>query len=108
MKTMNEYLKQEGSLALNLAFYKKFSNIGDNVYTDICGGFIEGVYQWSTHNIYNVTESNNKKYTGFTLEFSNGYTARCYIENWVMNIKPKNWKHGKNLFNKYLKVCPQK
>ena len=106
--TMNDYLEMDGNIAFNMAIYKRFSTIGDSCYSSICGGFIEGVYQWASHNIYGITESANEKYTGWTIDFESGYTGRVYIENWVMDADIKDWKHAKNLFNKYLKVAPEK
>ena len=103
MKTFNEYLEMDGNLAFNLAIYNRFSAITDSVYAEICGGFIEGVYQWSDHNINDIVECANQKYTGWTIRFENGSEGKVYIENWVLNITPKDWKHAKSLFNKYLK-----
>lgn len=107
-KTMADYLQMDGSLAFNLAIYNRFSRIGDGCYADICGGFIDGVYQWSDHNISNVMECENAKYFGWTIVFNDaqGYglvERRVYIEKWVMSVKPTSWKHAKCLFNKYLK-----
>ena len=58
--------------------------------------------------IYDVTPSENAKYIGYTIAFNDnsGYgqvLRRVYIERWVMNIVPKNWKHAKSMFNKFLK-----
>lgn len=105
-KSMNDYLAMDGNIAFNLAIYNRFSSIGDSAYSEICGGFIDGVYQWSTHNIENVDECENSKYVGWTITFGSGYGTterRVYIEKWVMNIAPKDWKHAKSLFNKYLR-----
>jgi hypothetical protein len=101
--TMNDYLEMDSNIAFKLAIFNRFSSIGDSCYSEICGGFIEGVYQWASHNIYGIIESANKKYTGWTISFENGSIRRVYIENWVMDITPKDWKHAKCLFNKYLK-----
>jgi hypothetical protein len=103
MKTFNEYLEMDGNLAFNLAIYNRFSFVTDQVYAEICGGFIEGVYQWADHNINDVIECVNHKYTGWTIRFENGAEGKVYIENWVLDITPKDWKHAKSLFNKYLK-----
>jgi hypothetical protein len=108
MKTFNDYLEMDGGIAFNIAIYNRFSSITDSAYSEICGGFIEGVYQWATHNIEDVTESVNQKYTGWTIRFENGSEGKVYIENWVLNITPKDWKHARALFNKYLKLAPQK
>jgi len=103
-KTLKDYLFEDGNLAFNLAIYNRFSNIGDSVYSEVCGGFIEGVHQWATHHIEDVFECSNNKYVGYTIHFdSPDKVRRVYIPNWVMNINPKDWKHAKNLFNKYLK-----
>lgn len=99
---MQEYLDMDGAIAFNLAIYNRFSSIGDNTYAEVCGGFIEGVYQWTTHNIDNVMSCQNDKYHGWTIEFASGQTRRVYVPNWVMASKPNNWKHAKNLFNKNL------
>ena len=107
MKSFNDYLEMDGNIAFNLAIYNRFSQIGDEVYSEICGGFIEGVYQWADHNIENVDECVNAKYTGWKIVFSNGALRKVYIENKILAIQPKDWKHAKNLFNKYLKVVPQ-
>lgn len=107
-KTMHDYLAVDGNLGFNLAIYNRFSTIGDRAYSEICGGFIEGVYQWATHNINYVVECQNAKYVGYTIYFNDdcGYGTReqrVYIPQWVMNIQPKSWKHAKCLFNKYLR-----
>jgi hypothetical protein len=107
-KTMSEFLGMDGDIAFNMAIYNRFSSIDDSSYTEICGSFIDGVYQWADHNIYNVTQSENAKYIGYTIAFNDncGYgqvLRRVYIEKWVMNIMPKDWKHAKSLFNKFLK-----
>jgi len=102
--SMNDYLQMDGGIAFNMAIYNRFSNIGDSCYAEICGGFVEGVYQWSSHNIQYIDETANAKYTGWTIAFERGATRRVYIENWVMNIQPQNWRHAKSLFNKYLKT----
>jgi hypothetical protein len=101
--TMDDYLEMDSNIAFKLAIFNRFSSIGDSCYSEICGGFTEGVYQWASHNIYGIIESANKKYTGWTISFENGAIRRVYIENWVMDISPKDWKHAKCLFNKYLK-----
>jgi hypothetical protein len=98
-----KYLDQDGGIAFNLAVYNRFSSIGDSVYSDICGGFIEGVYQWADHNIDYVEDSENQKYCGYTINFQGGVRRRVYIEKWVLNVEPENWKHAKSLFGKYLK-----
>jgi len=107
-KTMSDFLEMDGNIAFNLAIYNRFSLIGDKSYTEICGGFIEGIYEWADHNICDVSKSENAKYIGYTITFADdcGYgeiLRRVYIERWVMNIMPKNWKHAKSLFNKFLK-----
>jgi hypothetical protein len=102
-KTFKDYLEMDGGLAFNLAIYNRFSTISDSVYSEICGSFIEGVYQWVDHNIEYVMDSENQKYSGYTITFASGIIRRVYIENWVLNIQPKDWKHAKALFNKYLK-----
>jgi hypothetical protein len=101
MPNFKEYLEMDGNIAFNLAIYNRFSSIGDGVYAEICGGFIEGVYQWATHHIMSVEECQNEKYTGWTVRFEHT-ERRVYIPNWVLNITPSSWKHAKNLFNKYL------
>lgn len=107
-KTLSDFLGMDGNIAFNMAIYNRFSSIGDSSYAEICGSFIEGVHQWADHNICDVTESENAKYIGYTIAFNDnsGYgqvLRRVYIERWVMNIMPKDWKHAKSLFNKFLK-----
>jgi hypothetical protein len=102
METMQEYLDLDGGIIFNICLYNRFSSIGDSCYSDICGGFIEGVYQWADHNIYSVDESENQKYIGWTINF-NGAIRRVYIEKWVMAIAPKNFRHARALFSKYLR-----
>lgn len=107
-KTMSDFLEMDGNIAFNLAIYNRFSSIGDSSYSEICGGFIEGVYEWANHNICGVTKSENAKYIGYTIIFNDDYgygqvLRRVYIERWVMNIVPKNWGHAKSMFNKFLK-----
>lgn len=106
---MQEYLEMDGDIAFNIALCNRFGGIGSSTYSEICGGYIEGVYQWATHNIYGVDECENDKYVGWTITFNcssglgGGIQRRVYISKWVMNIQPKDWKHAKALFNKYLK-----
>ena len=111
MNNFKQYLEMDGSIAFYIAVYNRFSSITDNSYSEICGGFVDGVHQWATHNVYDVIECANQKFTGWTIIFGSGGETKerkIYIPNWVLNIKPKNWKHAKNLFNKYLKeVKPQ-
>lgn len=102
-RTVSDYLNQDGGIAFNIAIYNRFSSIGDEVYSEICGGFIEGVYQWADHNIDWVEHSENLKYNGYTIHFNNGAVRRVYIENWVLKINANGLKHAKALFNKYLK-----
>lgn len=101
-------LEEDGHLAFNLAIYNRFNQIGDQVYSEICGGFIEGVYQWATHNIEDVNRCENEKYIGWTITFESGAERKVFIERRILNIEPKNWKHAKNLFNKYLRQVPIK
>ena len=105
LTTMKDFLTVDGELGFDIALYKRFSSIGDNCYADICGGFNEGVYQWASHNIDSVDECKNHKFTGWTIFFANGEERKVYVPNWVMEIKPSNWRHAKNLFDKYLKVA---
>ena len=104
MATMQNYLEQDGNIGFNIAIYSRFSSIGDSAYAEICGGFIDGVYQWADHNINDISEVANSKYTGWIIHFNNGAERKVYIPNWVMDVKPRDWKHAKNLFNKYLMV----
>jgi hypothetical protein len=104
MKSMQDYLEQDGNIGFNIAIYNRFSTIGDSSYASICGGFIDGVYQWASHNIDSTDEVANSKYTGWIIRFSSGSEGRVYIPSWVMDVKPRDWKHAKNLFNKYLQV----
>jgi hypothetical protein len=99
---MDYYLELDGHIGFNLAIYNRFSQLGDNAYSEICGGFIDGVYQWATHNIDDVIHCENAKYRGYTIHFSGNVVRRVYVPMWVMNIAPKDWKHAKSLFNKYL------
>jgi len=101
--SMLELLAKDGGIAFNLAIYNRFSSIGDSAYSEICGGFIEGVYQWATHNIDFTTECKNSKYFGLTINFNGGQVRRVFVPIWVMEIQPSNWKHAKSLFNKYLR-----
>ena len=103
-KDFRYFLFLDGDIAFNIAVYNRFSGVGDNSYFEVCGGFIEGVYQWATHNIVAVVESCNDKYTGWTLTFDNGTEKRVYIPNSVLAVAPKNWRHAKNIFNKYLRA----
>jgi hypothetical protein len=101
-KDFNYYLQLDGGIIFNVAIYNRFSSIGDSCYADICGGFIEGVYQWADHNIESVDDVANAKYQGWVITFNGGVVRRVYIPIWVMEIKPTDFKHAKNLFSKYL------
>jgi hypothetical protein len=100
---MTDFLAMDGNIAFSLAIYNRFNKIDDNAYSEICGGFIDGVYQWAIHNIDDCIERKNEKFTGWIIRFASGEERKVYVPNWVMNITPKNWKHAKNIFNKYLK-----
>jgi hypothetical protein len=102
MKTMNQYLEMDGGIIFNIAIFNRFSRIGDGCYSDICGSFIEGVYQWAEHNLSHIDESENHKYYGWTIHTNCGSVRRVYIPKWVMKIQAKDFKHAKALFNKYL------
>tara|TARA_R110000765_G_scaffold230263_1_gene333700 strand:- start:53 stop:388 length:336 start_codon:yes stop_codon:yes gene_type:complete len=107
MKTsMNDYLEQDGSIAFSVAIFNRMGAETGSGYMEL--GFIEGVYQWATHNIMSVDECKNEKYTGWTISFKvrggQEYSRKFYIENWVMSITPKGWSHAKNMFNKYLQT----
>ncbi len=103
--TMQEYLEMDNNMAFNIALYKRYACVG-NGYSEICGSFIEGVIQWAYHHISHITETGNSKYHGWIITFEDGSMStqegKVYIPNWVMEIKPKNWRHAKNMFNKYL------
>lgn len=107
-KSFNDYLEMDGHIAFNIALYNRFSTIGDQAYSEICGGFIEGVHQWAQHNVDYIMDTQNGKYQGYTIHFYDGTIKRAYIEKWVLEIKPNDWKHAKSLFNKYLNVAPDK
>lgn len=108
MSVFKNLLELDGHIAFNYAIYKRFSSIGDSCYSDICGGLLEGIHQWSSHNIDDIEECKNDKYTGWTIYFSNGEIRQVYIANWILAIVPNNWKHAKNLFHKYLQIKQQK
>jgi len=100
--TIAEQLEQDGSIGFYLAIAKRFGSMEISDYTEICGSYIDGVYQWKDHNINYTMESQNSKYFGWTIHFNDGRVRRVYIPIWVMNCVAKNWTHAKNLFNKYL------
>ena len=102
MKTVREYLEMDGGIIFNIAIFKRFSCVADKSYSEICGSFIEGVYQWADHNLDYLVDSENNKYYGWTIHFQNQSTKRVYIPKWVLSVKCKDFKHAKNLFNKYL------
>lgn len=102
--TFNDYLQKDGQIAVSIALFNRFSDIGDKSYIEICGGFIEGVYQWATHNITTVEWCFDEKNTYLIVDFENGTSKQVYISNNILSITPSNWLHAKNLFNKYLKV----
>ncbi len=100
--TIADQLEKDGSIGFYLAIAKRFAGMSISEYTEICGSYIEGVYQWKDHNIYNVEECQNSKFYGWTITFESGKKIRVYIPLWVMDYKAQDWKHAKNLFNKYL------
>jgi hypothetical protein len=102
-KTLSDYLEMDGGIAFNSAIYNRFSKLGEEVYAEICGGYIEGVYQWVDHNIDFVVDSENEKYYGYTIHFNCGAVRRVYIEKWVFKLSYNGLKHAKAVFNKYLK-----
>lgn len=108
---IKEFLDADGGIALKLAIHKLFSDLGDDMYTEVCGGFIEGVYQWSEHNIYDIVESENVRFLGWTICFSDGKLRRMYIEKSTIDFiekKATDWKHAKNIFCKNVKAVIEK
>lgn len=105
MTTFRDYLEKDGELVLLIGFANVLPELGTmDTYSSICGSWVDGVYQWASHNIYNVSEVSNSKYTGWIITTSDGSEYKVYIPNWVLNLQPKNWKHAKNLFKKYLRL----
>jgi hypothetical protein len=104
MKTFNDYLEMDGSIAFNVAIYNSVATIeSHSAYTEICGSFYEAVYAWADHNIYSIDEEKTNKNTWFRVFFGQGEKEQIfYIPNWVLEVQPKNWAHAKNLFCKYL------
>ena len=108
LKDVRHYIKEDNDFLISLAVYNTYSLPCAKAYNYICGGFIEGVHEWASDNIDFIQISTNKKYTGYTIYMFDSYGAstiekRLYIENKILNIKPQNWQHAKNVFNKYLK-----
>ena len=81
-KDFNYYLQLDGGIIFNVAIYNRFSSIGDSCYADICGGFIEGVYQWADHNIKPTDFKHAKnlfsKYLLEDVKFNNSEEANIY------------------------------
>lgn len=103
-ETLN-YDTENGSLIFGLAISSKLSNkVGElSCYAGICGSYYDGIHQWMTHNIDGVDEVSNKKYTGYVI-YTSEKEYKLVIENRIMEIEVADWKHAKNLFNKFLKT----
>ena len=103
----DEYLNSDGQMILAIIAKSFFGNIGDNDYAEICGSWIEGVMQWFWHNIDYIETATNANYTAFKFVFGDdcgiSKERAVFIQNWVLNIEPKNWGHTKALFKKYVK-----
>lgn len=102
-KTLNHYLQVDGHIAFYLAIYNRCSDIGDRVYTEICGGFIEGVHQWATHNIEDTIRDEQRGLIIWTIRFTNGSERRFSIPDCMGDYLMNDWKHAKNFINKFLK-----
>jgi len=104
-ETLN-YDVENGNLILGLGFSSKLSNkVGElSAYAGICGSYYDGVHQWMTHNIDSWDECANEKYTGYTVFAEDAEVYRLVIENRIMDLEVKDWKHAKNLFTKYLRT----
>ena len=106
MKQLKDYLETDDSLILKIGIATHCYGIGEaQEYAEICGSFIEGIYQWCSHSLLDVTEVSNKKYTGWVCRVDFGSyekDVKIYIPNWVMEASVKDFKHAKNLFLKYL------
>ena len=107
MKTLrNHYLDLDGEIIFKIGVSRFAQQVGmGDTYSDICGSWIEGVYQWATHYLENVDEVSNDKYTGWICtigDYEEQHEVKLYIPNWVLDTEVKDFKHAKNLFNKYL------
>lgn len=104
--TVKEHLlndQSNGNLILNCAISNKWAD-NISVYSEICGGYYEGVLQWATHNIYNIDTFENEKYIGYIIHDNNGNQHKFVVPKWVINKDVgNNWRFAKNLFNKFLK-----
>ena len=107
MKTLrNHYLDLDGGIIFKIGASRYAQQLGmGDTYSDICGSWIEGVYQWADHYLGDIEEVSNHKYTGWKCtigDYVDSYEVKLYIPNWVLDTEVKDFKHTKNLFNKYL------
>ena len=108
MKTLAYFLEMDGQGLLKLAF---FNVLGSYEYVEICGSRLDASHQWCDHNVIDIEEKSNSKYVGWVVHRYDECGIGCgevnhkfYVPSWLLEVKVKDWKHAKNLFNKYIRM----
>ena len=99
MKTLATFLEMDNDMMLKTSI---FTICGDSEYIGICGNRYDAAMTWFDHNVSYFDEVSNAKYTGWVLTLENR-ELKFYVPNWVLNVKPTDWRHANNLFRKYIK-----
>ena len=113
MKTVANVLfsknQNEISHALKSALYNR---LGDSslLSSGIYFSTAEAMGEWENDCLGSFNEVSNAKYTGWEVRVSGNYDSyvrvvKPYIPNWVLKVEVKDYRHAKNLFNKYLKYA---
>ena len=99
MKTVKHFVEKDNNTAFDLVLFNKLNSgfIGT-------GCNIETAWAWVKQKIKWIEECENEKYIGWVVTLNNEDVFKLYITKNIYNLKAKDWNHGKNLFNKYLKI----
>jgi len=106
MTNEDHIIYQDSSTILNMGLAKRLAGPEISTYYEI-SGYVMGTIDWATHHISSISESQNAKYTGWTIHFNDSERVeQVYIENRILDYISglKDYKHIKNTFCKFLKV----
>ena len=112
MKTVySEIFENETEMVIELktALYNRLGDsslLTDGIYYSLA----EAMGEWERDCLNDFKEVSNEKYIGWEVNVSGNYDStervvKPYLPIWIMGAKVKNYKHAKNLFNKYLRFA---
>lgn len=94
------------NLFINMAIAKFAGALGAiSEYSSICGGYVEGVQQWCTHNVEDIVEAENWKYVGWSVTLADKEKPlQIFIKKSALDYIGSScttFKHAKNTFAKH-------